>query len=208
MLLPTCSSPLSLWIRMDILEFTSLSVLCPGGTSYSKAFYSSHIYNLVQDLPHGFFAVGDNAYTLSNTLLIPCSGKDKQNPSKDALNFYLTQLRIRIEQAFGLLVSKWRVFIKPLEVSFCRTTMVIEAAFRLHNYCIDMRDTSVLQLDKCDPEAFRVNFIEHLDPLGDTISVKAKRHAFRQAILQQIKSDSRKQPHYNVIRISLNVTKV
>jgi len=30
----------------------------------------------VQELPDGYFAVGDNAYTLSSTLLIPYSGKD------------------------------------------------------------------------------------------------------------------------------------
>jgi hypothetical protein len=65
----------------------------------------------VQELPDGYFAVGDNAYTLSITLLIPYSGKDEQNASKDAFNFFLSQLRIHIEQAFGLLVSKWR-FLK------------------------------------------------------------------------------------------------
>jgi hypothetical protein len=62
-------------------RITSLSVVCPGGTSDSKAFYASRVYNLVQELPDGCFAVGDNAYTLSSTLLIPYSCKDKQNPS-------------------------------------------------------------------------------------------------------------------------------
>ena len=57
-------------------RFTFLSVLCPGGTSDSKSFYASRVYNLVQELPDGYFAVGDNAYTLSSTLLIPYSGKD------------------------------------------------------------------------------------------------------------------------------------
>jgi hypothetical protein len=31
-------------------RFTSISVLCPGINSDSKVFYTSHIYNLVQDL--------------------------------------------------------------------------------------------------------------------------------------------------------------
>jgi hypothetical protein len=42
-------------------RFTSLSVLCPGGTSDSKAFYESRVYNLVQNFPDGFFVIGDNA---------------------------------------------------------------------------------------------------------------------------------------------------
>jgi hypothetical protein len=58
----------------------------------------------------------DNAYTLSDTVLIPYCGVDKLDPSKDVFNFYLSQLHILIEQAFGMLVSKWRKFKKPLEV--------------------------------------------------------------------------------------------
>jgi hypothetical protein len=86
------------------------------------------------ELPDGFFAVGHNAYLLSPTLLIPYSGQDKRDKSKDAFNFYLSQLQIRIEQAFGLLVTKWRIFKKPLEVSFWQTTLLIEACFHLHNF--------------------------------------------------------------------------
>ena len=39
--------------------------------------------------------VGDNAYICSETLLTPFSGVEKDDPSKDALNFYLSQMRIR-----------------------------------------------------------------------------------------------------------------
>jgi hypothetical protein len=33
----------------------------------------------------------------------------------NVFNFHLSQLRIKIEQLFGLLVNKWRVFKKPPE---------------------------------------------------------------------------------------------
>jgi hypothetical protein len=75
-------------------SFTPLSVLCPGGTSDSKAFYSSRTYNLVEQLPEGFYVLADNAYCLSSTLLIPYSGWEKQDKSKDAFNFFLSLLRI------------------------------------------------------------------------------------------------------------------
>jgi hypothetical protein len=48
-------------------------------------------------------------------LLIPNSEKDKSDINKDAFNFFLSQLKIRIEQSFGLLTKKWRVFKKNLE---------------------------------------------------------------------------------------------
>jgi hypothetical protein len=38
-------------------QFTSLSVLCPGGTSDSKAFYTSEVYNLVQNLSDGVLSL-------------------------------------------------------------------------------------------------------------------------------------------------------
>ena len=183
-------------------QLTSLYVLCPSGTSDSKAFYALQMYNLVEDLPNGFHVLGDNAYMLSPTLLIPYSGKEKQNSSKDAFNFFLSQLRIRIEQAFGLLVTKWRVFKKPLEVRFWRTTLLIEACFRLHTYCIDEREVTVVNIGSCNPE-FTPNYEEYLDPLGDGDSAKRKRHSIREAIHNKLRSDGRKRPTHNIRRNAL-----
>ena len=78
--------------------FTSLTILCPGVTGDSKAFYASNTYNLVEQLPEGFYIVAHNVYCLSSTLLNLSVEQDK---SKDAFNFFLSQLRIQIEQAFG-----------------------------------------------------------------------------------------------------------
>ena len=64
--------------------------------------------------------MADNARTLSATLLIPYSGNDKRYPAKDVFNFYLSFFQIKIEQAFGMMVNKWRVIKKPgkLKLSF------------------------------------------------------------------------------------------
>jgi hypothetical protein len=42
----------------------------------------------VHDFPNGYSVAVDNAYTLSTTLLFPYSGKDKQDSSEDAYNFF------------------------------------------------------------------------------------------------------------------------
>ena len=120
-------------------RFTALSVMCPGGTGDSKALHGSALYEIIENLPITFYVVGDNAYTLSLKLLIPYCGRQKSEASRDAFNFYLSQLRIRIEQAFGLLVTKWRVFKKPVELKLKGATKLIEAVFCLHNFCIDER---------------------------------------------------------------------
>ncbi len=78
---------------------------------------------------------------MSATLLIPYSGNDKRYPAKDVFNFYLSQLRIKIEQAFGMMVNKWRVFKKTSELKLSFIPSVVECAMRLHNFCIDRRET-------------------------------------------------------------------
>jgi hypothetical protein len=57
-------------------------------------------------LPPEFYGVADNAYTLYEHLLIPYSGVEKNDKSKNVSNLNISQLQIRIDQAFGLLVSK------------------------------------------------------------------------------------------------------
>jgi hypothetical protein len=58
--------------------FTSLTILCPGVTGDSKAFYASNTYNLVEQLPEGFYIVAHNVYCLSSTLLIPYNGRENR----------------------------------------------------------------------------------------------------------------------------------
>jgi hypothetical protein len=65
---------------------TSILILCPEGIGYSKAFFSSEVYGLVESLPDGFYMVADNSYTLSCHLLIPYSGKEKESSAKDTFH--------------------------------------------------------------------------------------------------------------------------
>jgi len=51
---------------------------------------------MIQKLPPKKIVVGDNAYICYETLLTPFSGVEKEDPAKDAFNFYLSQLRIRM----------------------------------------------------------------------------------------------------------------
>jgi len=101
-------------------RFTWISIRSPGGTGASQAFYGTSLHSLLSTLPEGYYIVADNAYTLSKSLLVPYSGNDKRFPSRDVFNFYLSQLRIKIEQAFGMMVNKWRVFKKPLQLGLAR----------------------------------------------------------------------------------------
>jgi hypothetical protein len=98
-------------------RFTYLSCRSPGGTGDSRAFHGTALNHFLHEIPQGFYVVGDAAYSFSATLLIPYSGADKRNRQNDVFNSHLSQLRIKTEQAFGLLVNKWRAFKKPIEIN-------------------------------------------------------------------------------------------
>jgi hypothetical protein len=146
-------------------RFTLISVLCPGSAGDSKAFAASFVQQYVSSLLRGFYMVANNAYTLSDTLLIPYCGVDKLDPSKDVFKFYLSQLHIRIERAFGLLVSKWRIFKKPLEVKLFHVGHIVQACARLHNYCINNRDENIPVIINRDPDSFAPNFEAFYPPV-------------------------------------------
>jgi len=150
-------------------HFTYLSVQCPRSTGDSKAFFGSSLHNFIGSLPTGFFIVADNAYMLSDHLLIPYSGQDKRDTQKDVYNFFLSQLQIRIEQSFGILVNKWRVFKKPMKLKFFHITHLIECCFWLHNFCLDCGDTRVTKVMNHDPETHLLAYEEGLNsPQEDT----------------------------------------
>lgn len=67
---------------------------------------------------------------------LPCIKRD----AEDAFNFYLSSLRIHVEQAFGIMVARWGILWKPLAFDLHRNTRIICAIMKLHNFCIDEKD--------------------------------------------------------------------
>ena len=120
------------------LRFIYFGVIAPGKTNDLRAFgRCEKLQEWLKDLPPEYFLVGDNAYTLSNNLLVPFSGSQKKEKYKQEYNFYLSQLRIRIEMAFGRLTTKWRIFRKNLDCTLQKNSLICSVAARLHNFVID-----------------------------------------------------------------------
>ena len=69
----------------------------------------------LEALPPEFYIIGDNAYPLSRRVLIPFSGSEYYDEdNRTYKNYYLSQMRIRIEMTFGRLTTKWRILRKTL----------------------------------------------------------------------------------------------
>ena len=76
------------------------------------------------------------------------TGEYKSDSRKDTYNFFLSQLRIRIEMAFGMLTSKFQILKKPLQVKIRNAGKVFLVCARLHNFIINERIAE--NGDNCD----------------------------------------------------------
>ena len=58
-------------------------------------------------------------------------------PFVDSFNFHLSQLRINIEDAFGMFVQRWGILWKKLAIDYRKVPRLLTALAHLHNFAID-----------------------------------------------------------------------
>ena len=123
-------------------KFLEVSIVYPGSTSDCLAFGGMSLFSQLEGglLAPGLCLFGDNAYLNSTFMATPYSGVS--GGSKDAYNFFHSQLRIQIECAFGMLTHRWAILRSaiPMQVSIKKTIALVIALFKLHNFCIDEHD--------------------------------------------------------------------
>ena len=90
----------------------------PGGANDIAALRKMQFSQIFKKLPLRKFVIGVNAFVSSETLLTTSSGLERDESAKDAFNFNLSQLRMHIEQTFGIMTTKLRSY-----VSHCRCTL-------------------------------------------------------------------------------------
>ena len=81
----------------------------------------------IDNLPLGLYAVMDAVDDLSERTLILFTGTDQLDLNKDAFNFFLSQVCIRVEMTFGRLINKWRMLNGTVHGSVARTANVLMA---------------------------------------------------------------------------------
>lgn len=122
------------------LLFLYVAIAAPGKVNDIRAFgRCTDLLQWLEDLPHEYFIGGDNAYPLSRRVLIPFSGGQVHNETNRTYNFYLSQLRIRIEMAFGVLTQKWVAVADTMKQSNKTNAQIISVCTKLHNFCIRMK---------------------------------------------------------------------
>ena len=117
--------------------FRYASGLCGGATHDALANAVSGFMEEVEEGLLGvlFWAAGDEAYRTSEWIITPFTGSTLTQ-DEDNFNFFLSSLRIHIEQAFGMLVARWRIIRDGLNFSVKRCSRIISTVMKLHNFCV------------------------------------------------------------------------
>ncbi|CAN7946335.1 unnamed protein product, partial [Ixodes pacificus] len=76
---------------------------------------------------------GDEAFPLLPNLMRPFPRRELQLLSQ-MFNYRLSRARRIIENAFGILVARWRIFRQPIQASEETLEAVVRACVNLHNY--------------------------------------------------------------------------
>ena len=120
-------------------RFTFLGVAGPGVMGDRDAVHMVKLGSLVEGLPGLYCVIGDCAYSATEHLIPIFRGEMARIARNDNFNFYASQLRIRIEMAFGLMVKKWGILSRPLLIKMIKIKKLMVAIARLHNFCINER---------------------------------------------------------------------
>jgi DDE superfamily endonuclease len=127
-------------------RFLDVYIGHPGATSDFLSFQTSSLHHLLEKpnfLHPKLCLFGDNAYINTDYMITPYKGVS--GGDKDAFNYYQSQLRICIECAFGMVYHRFAILHKPIQqkIMIAKTTALVMACCKLHNYCINNDDATV-----------------------------------------------------------------
>lgn len=85
-----------------------------------------------------YYLVGDEGFGLKQYLQRPYPGRSKGTlpESKRIFNYRLSRARRVIENSFGILVAKWRIFRQPIHANVEKVKAITLAAVCLHNFLL------------------------------------------------------------------------
>ncbi len=191
------------------LSFMYFGVVSPGSTNDNISYpIAVGLKDKVESLPPGMYCVADAAYTLQENLLVPFTGLDRTDPANDAFNFYMSQLRIRVEMAFGRLTNKFRILKGCMVGSLDRITAIVIACARLHNFvikldgiddslgCDEVREEATIVRDATAP--FGMAYLPVV-PNDEWEEFEGMSYT-RAAIVEYLRTNSIQRPLYNLER--------
>ena len=111
-----------------------------------------------------YFFVGDAAFPLKTYMLRPYPGR-YLSESRRIFNYRLSRARRIIENTFGIMATKFRIFRRPIIANPDKVTNITKAACSLHNYLkISEACNTTSSQPSCPP-----GYIDHEDRDGNLV---------------------------------------
>ena len=103
-------------------------------------------------IPLPYFLVGDDIFALKSWLLRSFPRRSNLSEDQQIYNYRLSRARRVIENAFGILRARWRIFSHPIKGSAETVIEITKAAVCLHNYLRITNSTSYCPYGFVDSE--------------------------------------------------------
>lgn len=140
-LMATCDAP----YKFTTVDIGACGVQSDGGI-FAASDLGKHINNGTLNIPEAkplpgevepmpFCFVGDEAFPLKLNLMRPFPGRrEGLELAVKIFNYRLSRARGTIENTFGILVARWRIFRTPIKTAVENVDGIIQAAVVLHNF--------------------------------------------------------------------------
>lgn len=134
------------------------------------------INNNALNIPERYVFVADAAFPLKNYLMKPYPGHDLTVAEK-IYNYRLSRARRIVENAFGILASRFQNFGKHINLNIKNTKKVVKTCCCLHNW---LRKTSPAHAHFAYSNTWRSNFLSFVEENNmDCSEARQKRNALR-----------------------------
>ena len=136
-------------------RFIYVDVGCNGRVNDTVIFrnsaFSIALESKALKFPNNGVLIGDDAFPLRINLLKPYS-RNGMSVKERVFNYRLSRARRVVENAFGILASRFRVFEKPISLLPETVDLVILASCALHNWLMTTSETTYLPPRSVDNE--------------------------------------------------------
>lgn len=115
--------------------FSYIDVGCNGRVSDGGVFRNCNLSSSLENnmLPENHVIVADNAFPLKHYIMKPYPGENLTLKQK-VFNYRLSRARRIVENAFGILVARFRIFERPIPVRPDKIDKIVKACCALHNW--------------------------------------------------------------------------
>lgn len=96
--------------------------------------------------------VADDAFPLKPYILKPFGRTNHLSRKQKIFNYRLSRARRIVENAFGILVSRFRLFERPIAVGITKVDGIVKAALALHNWLKMSSGEKYTPTGSCDTE--------------------------------------------------------